>query len=283
MLVVSAKMVVRLESTLVGPLWARAVYSQKYPELLVDDQSVQLFQRVRARHANAQAEFVSMEEFIDEFYGLTLVIRARMFDEAIKAFLARHPNATVVNLGCGLDTTFSRVDNGQVHWYDLDLPAVIAYRRQLLPESGRNQYLARSVFDASWLKDVEHDAEDGVLCFAGGLLYYFPESAVAALVDMLARQFPQGELVFDMLSQFGARLVRRRFQTHGYEGINIHFGLGNVRKQITGWSPLLDVLEWFPMFSRITKNPKWKWKTRVMMRLSDWLNAASVVHVQFKP
>lgn len=33
------------------------------------------------------------------------------------------------NLGCGLDTTFERVDNGLLQWYDLDLPDAVELRK----------------------------------------------------------------------------------------------------------------------------------------------------------
>ncbi|MFX1577134.1 MAG: class I SAM-dependent methyltransferase [Promethearchaeota archaeon] len=279
----SEKVRVKLESTMIGPLWARATYSQQYPELLADEQSVQLIKQVKAIHPDAKAEFDAMEQFVDEFYGLTFLIRARTFDEVIKRFLEDHPATTIVNLGCGLDTTFFRVDNGRILWYDLDLPEAIAYRRQLLPESNRNIYLAKSVFDTSWLNDIRVIPEKGILCFAGGLFHYFPENEVTRLLETMALQLPHGELIFDMPSRLGLRLLRRRFQSYGIEGIDLHFGLGNARKQIPHWSQRLRVLDWFPMFSRITKNPKWKWKTRMMMRLSDWFNIASFVHVQFTP
>jgi O-methyltransferase involved in polyketide biosynthesis len=54
------------------------------------------------------------------------------FDRRTQAFLARVPAAVVVHIGCGLDTRFERVDNGQVEWYGLDLPEVIELRRQLI-------------------------------------------------------------------------------------------------------------------------------------------------------
>ncbi len=271
----------RLESTMVGPLWARATYSQKFPEVLSDNQSVQLIEQVKAKHPDAQAEFSIMEKFINEFYGLIFLIRARTFDDAVHQFLSTHPNSTIVNIGCGLDTTFSRVDNGRILWYDLDLAAAIEYRRQFLSESARNRYIARSAFDTSWMKEITFSPENGIFCFAGGLFHYFPESDVATLVDAMATQFPQGELFFDMVSRFGIRILKRRFKSFGIEGIDIQFGLGNARKQILDWSHRVQLLDWFPMFSRISKNSKWKWKTRMMMRLSDWLKVASFIHIRF--
>jgi O-methyltransferase involved in polyketide biosynthesis len=35
----------------------------------------------------------------------------------------------MVELGTGLNTRFERLDNGRVHWFDLDLPDVMALRR----------------------------------------------------------------------------------------------------------------------------------------------------------
>ena len=87
--------------------------------------------------------------------------RTKQFDDKIKAYIADHPRASVINLGAGLDTTFYRVDNGTIHWYDHDLPAVIDIKRQLLPEPDRVTYIAKSLFDPSWFEDVTY-IEDGV-------------------------------------------------------------------------------------------------------------------------
>ena len=57
-------------------------------------------------------------------FGL-LTIRAKQFDDTAKSYIAEHPRASVINIAAGLDTTFYRVDNGPIHWYDLDLPTVI--------------------------------------------------------------------------------------------------------------------------------------------------------------
>ena len=69
--------------------------------------------------------------------ALFMVARAKEFDDKIRAFITEHPRASVINLGAGLDTTFYRVDNGLVQWYDLDFPDVIGIREQLLPPTDR--------------------------------------------------------------------------------------------------------------------------------------------------
>ncbi|MDO8056789.1 MAG: class I SAM-dependent methyltransferase, partial [Candidatus Hermodarchaeota archaeon] len=185
---------VTLGSTMVGPLWARAKYSQLYPEILSDNQAVDLIDKVKSKHTDAAQEFRAMEDFIDEFYGLTFLIRARIFDDTILQFLTQHSNAAIINLGCGLDTTYSRIDNGKLTWYDLDLPEAIDYRRIWIPETLRNRCIAKSVFDFSWFNEVSPSRRGEVFCFAGGLFHYFPESKVANLVQAMAEAFPNGEL-----------------------------------------------------------------------------------------
>jgi O-methyltransferase involved in polyketide biosynthesis len=40
--------------------------------------------------------------------------KTRESDRLVQDFLACHPDAVVVHIGCGLDTRFVRVDNGRV-------------------------------------------------------------------------------------------------------------------------------------------------------------------------
>jgi O-methyltransferase involved in polyketide biosynthesis len=124
-----------------------------------------------------------------------------------KKYIAEHPRASVANLGAGLDTTFYRVDNGLIHWYDLDLPAVIDVRRQLLPEPDRVTYIAKSIFDPSWCADVRH-TEEGVFMIAGGVLHWFDQVQVKQFFSMLADNFDGGEIVFNVIllpDHFGRR------------------------------------------------------------------------------
>ena len=73
------------------------------------------------------------------------MLRARMFDRYVEDFLAAHPRGTVVEIGCGLDTRFDRVDNGRVRWFDLDLPDAIALRRRFFDDEPRRAMVAASV------------------------------------------------------------------------------------------------------------------------------------------
>ncbi|MFX1533749.1 MAG: class I SAM-dependent methyltransferase [Promethearchaeota archaeon] len=270
-----------IQSTMVGPLWARATFSQLYPDLLNDQQAAELIKQVMAKHPEAKAEFAQLQEFVDEFMGLNFLIRARIFDDTLKAFIEKHPITTIVNIGSGLDTTFSRVDNGRIQWYNLDLPDAIEYRKQLIPESPRSKCIPKSVFDYSWFDALDFNSENRIFFFAGGLFQYFQEEEVSALCKAMAERFPGGELIFDAPSKLGNRIINRRFKRLGVKGINFDFALGDPVKQISKWSDRIQVIEWFTLFARTPRNPKWKLKTRLYMNISDRLKLGKYAQVRF--
>lgn len=50
----------------------------------------------------------------------------------VRDYLKSHPNAAVVNLGCGLDSTGKAATTAAVN-YNLDFPDVIAVHNELCP------------------------------------------------------------------------------------------------------------------------------------------------------
>jgi len=142
------------------------------------------------------------------------VLRNREFDRYARDFLVRHPDAVVVHIGCGLDSRFERVAerNGQVEWYDLDLPEVIELRRKLLgDEAGRYHFLPYSAFDLRWLEIISSYRQRPFLFLAEGVFMYFDETQVKSLVLALQKRFPGAELVFDAFSPYLIRMSNLRF------------------------------------------------------------------------
>ena len=125
-----------------------------------------------------------------EYFGLVFCARSRNFENALRKYLEIHPNATVVNLGCGLDTTFFRVDNGSIKWYGIDFPDVIEVRKKYIPENPRLTNIAKSVLDYSWLEDIEFKSENGIFLIAGGLFMYFSQSDVISFFNTMQERFP---------------------------------------------------------------------------------------------
>src|SRR6185436_1700549 len=105
---------------------------------------------------------------------ISLPMRALHFDQWTRAFLAANPEATVLHLGCGLDTRVYRIDPGpKVRWFDVDFPDVIALREKLYPERPGYQRIGTSVTDLGWLEAVPGDRP--VMVVGEGLFMYLPE------------------------------------------------------------------------------------------------------------
>ncbi|WKG01709.1 class I SAM-dependent methyltransferase [Mycolicibacterium sp. HK-90] len=135
-------------------------------------------------------------------------LRALAFDIASRRYLDMHPRAIVVALAEGLQTSFWRLDNGQINWLSVDLEPIVQLRQELLPSSDRLQHLAQSVLDHSWMDRV--DATDGVLITAEGLFQYLERDAVFDLIATCAERFPGGRLIFDSVPRFLSTYSQRR-------------------------------------------------------------------------
>src|SRR6516164_5365868 len=81
---------------------------------------------------------------------ITLAMRAWHFDQWTRAFLAVHPESTVLHLGCGLDTRVYRINPGpSVRWFD-SLPlcqevgdALVAFLKRARPASSHRELFLR--------------------------------------------------------------------------------------------------------------------------------------------
>ena len=152
----------------------------------------------------------------------------------VEDYMKDHPRAAVVNLGCGLDDTFSKVDNGQCRGYNIDLPDVIRVRGDLLPAGERETNLACDLNDLSWMDGI--DASEGAVFFAAGVFYYFRTADVKRLFKAMAERFPKAVLVFDSCNSRGAKLMRKTWlKEAGITDVDAFFSLED-ESELTSWS-----------------------------------------------
>jgi len=189
-----------VSKTLLIPLWGRAQLSKEHSSLINDTKAVEIVEKIDYDFSTFDYDFSTFGTIpFESDLPLLLALKAKQFDEKIKAYIAEHPRSSMVNIGAGLDTTFYRVDNGAIQWYDLDLPAVIELRKQLIPETNRTTCIAKSFLDPSWCKDIKN-TEDGVFMTAGGVLPLIQEAQVKQFFSLLADNLPGNEIVFDAQS-----------------------------------------------------------------------------------
>jgi O-methyltransferase involved in polyketide biosynthesis len=141
-----------------------------------------------------------------------MAVRALTYDRETRRYLLDHPKATVVALAEGLQTSFYRLDAGDVghefDWLTVDLPPMIDLRRKLLPGSDRIRMRAQSALDFSWMDDV--DTSDGVFVTAEGLLMYLQPDEAMGLIAQCASRFPGGQMFFDLPPTIVTRVAGRK-------------------------------------------------------------------------
>lgn len=138
---------------------------------------------------------------------IAVAIRTRMLDRIVGAFINAHPNAVVVELGCGLETRMHRLSPpATVDWYDIDLPDVIALRQRVIPELDRSHLVAASLTDPHWLDGIPRDRP--AIAVADGVLYFLTEADNKQILTALTDHFTAGgELVFNAGTRLTARMM----------------------------------------------------------------------------
>ncbi len=225
-----------VSETLLITLYIRAMESQRPDALIKDEKALALVTRM-------SFDFSRVRQIpLSEANKLVIILRSREFDRRAQDFLARHPDAVVVHIGCGLDTRFERVDNGRVEWYDLDFPNVIELRRKFVgDETERYHLLGCSVLDNAWLDRVSSHQQRPCLFLAEGVSMHLEEAQVRSLVLTLRDHFPGAELIFDAYSPI--HLLVSNLQT-ARAGFRCQWGLWHGQ-EIEGWGNGIRLLdEW---------------------------------------
>ncbi|HVQ52701.1 MAG TPA: class I SAM-dependent methyltransferase [Mycobacterium sp.] len=175
-----------------------------------------------------------------------VALRSTLFDALATDYLDGHPDAVVLHLGCGLHSRAFRIAPQGVRWFDVDLPHVIALRRQLYSESDSYRMVGSSVTDPGWINELPTGG--AVLIVAEGLLMYVTPADVSELLHRLVNRFDTGELLADLLSEWGPRLSRIFMS-----GL-IKWGTRDGG-EITHWDARLRLLEDSPIMAGFDKIP----------------------------
>ncbi|ASW86428.1 leucine carboxyl methyltransferase family protein [Mycobacterium intracellulare 1956] len=187
-----------LQKTLLITLTGRALDTRKERPILGD--------RLAARVCGRLGSDVGVVK-VPSSVTLATALRSAMLDRAVRDFIAAHPNAVVVELGCGLETRMHRVaPPPAVDWYDVDFANVIELRRRVLPELSRTHLIAASLADPKWLRSIPTDRP--VIAVADGVVGLLSEAENGRLLAGLSDHFQVGgEFVFNAYTKLAARLM----------------------------------------------------------------------------
>lgn len=180
--------------TMLIPMYARACESKKKNPAFFDQYAVELIDKLDYDFSKFDAGKMSL-------WGCAA--RTIILDREVKAFIEKHPNCTCINLGCGLDTRFHRVDNGTIRWYNVDFQETAELRAQVLPQAERETMIIGSALEDNWIKEVR--AEGEVLFILEGLIMYFTADEIKNMMRMIQKAFPNCTLLIELLSAFSCK------------------------------------------------------------------------------
>jgi O-methyltransferase involved in polyketide biosynthesis len=225
-------------------LYGLSCDARSEPSLLHDSVAAQAFEQV-------DYDFGPLRKKMPpKLIGPSIASRARHFDTWTTEFLAQHPEATVVNLGAGLDSRVWRVDPGPgVTWYDVDFPGVVDVRRKIFPSRDGYHLIPASVTDPDLFDGISGDRP--TLVIAQGLTMYLEPADGHALFRRVTDHFTAGGVVaLDTHNSWA--LPRQDKLVHRYFGARLHWAIDSpadlerenpalrCTDSVSGMVPLLD-------------------------------------------
>jgi O-methyltransferase involved in polyketide biosynthesis len=129
------------------------------------------------------------------------VRRGKAFDKIVDRFIVDNPKCTVINLACGFDTRFWRIDHEKCRYLELDLPEVVALKREVLSDHLGYEFIGRSVLDLSWIDEVTSNGNTGFILIAEGLFPWLLPQDAARLLHEIGERFTRSQLVLDMVPE----------------------------------------------------------------------------------
>ncbi len=221
-----------VQQTMLIPLWARATEHQQRRPIIRDPKAKEIV-------GSLKYDFESFRRFPRTMLGCC--IRSNVFDGWIREFLAQASEAAVIEIGAGMDTTFDRMDDGRVTWYEIDFPDILQLRSKFFKETSRRRFFAESVLDGEWVDQVRSAGHQSFLFQAAGVLMYWPEEEVRRLFSMLADQFPGALILFDACSRWSQRNAPRWEAALQETNAEFRWGIDDPRS-VHDWDSRFQVL-----------------------------------------
>lgn len=244
-----------VEKTMLLPLWGRYSESIKSNGLIRDEKCVEMVEKMGL-------DFSGIEQRQHPLTRLAWIARAWNTDHEIGRLLDQEKESTVVCLGCGLDTSYFRLNRGPMHWVDMDLPNVIKIRKQLLGAPKSVTMIAGSVLDGGGFGKIE--VKGALIVLAVGLLYYFTRPEVKKIVGHISSLSDESFLVLDYFSEQGVAVSNKMVLQYG-DARMIWFA--NDPGELMPLHPGIRLVESYPMFKKIF--PLLSKEEQAMADLSD--------------
>jgi methyltransferase (TIGR00027 family) len=250
------------KETMLMTLSGRAIQSQWKDPILRDPWAEEAMRHIDY-DLNKQLTGVASWSMWKDIGPTIIATRAATFDLLTTRFLTDHPDAIVLQVGCGMDSRAFRIDPpAGVQWYDVDYPDVIDLRRQLFPKRDAYHQIGAPLDDLRWLDELPRDRPG--LLVAEGVLHYLSEAEVKALLNAVVAHFPGGQMIFDICNSM---IVKRAGSNVGGTGATYKWGLDDPQ-DIQKLEPKLELVREYSMHELVgfSRFPFW---VRALYQVQD--------------
>ena len=267
-----------VQETLVIPLYSRKLCTELYPNLFQDETAVRLIDQIDYDFSETEKKSRSL---MQRCGALEVGVRQNDLAFEVRDYLKSHPNAAVVNLGCGLDCTGRSCDNGRCKIYNLDFPNVITVRNELLPAGEREENIPCDLNNTEWFAKI--DASGGAVFFASGVFYYFLAEQVKALVQKMADAFPSGVLVFDAANRTAVKMIAKTWlKSAKIKDMGAYFAVSDAKSELSLWDSRLQVTSRGYMLGyNDLRDPSVSGFFRFLAKVGDGMMKMQIVKINF--
>ena len=267
-----------VQETLLIPLYARKICSERFPLLYRDPAAAKVCRRL-------DYDFSELDRKTDtlayEFGALEGALRQLDMMWEIRDYLKTHPNASIVCFGCGLDQDPRRCGTGVNRIYNLDFPDTIAAREELIGTDPREVNIAGDINDHRWMDRI--DASKGAIFYAAGVIHYFKKEDVKRLICAMAQRFPGCRFVFDCVNELGFKMMMKLvLKTWNMQDTASYFRTGDPVRELSAWPCGIGVSARDYMRGYYSmKRPGVTSIHRLLARVADGLLGMKIVRVEF--
>lgn len=160
-----------------------------------------------------------------------LTIRAKLIDDYTLDFIRKHDgNCTVIQVACGLDSRYLRMNDPNVKWYDLDLYGTIELRKKFYKNAKNYKMIESNVCNFTWIDKIDpEDLKKPTLIIAEGLFMYLSEEDNRHVFSTLPQYFKDVDIIFDAFSPL-VKTVSKHVPT--LRRTNAYFSFGFKKPEV---------------------------------------------------
>lgn len=186
--------------TMLQSLYARAGESEKTHHRIYDAKAIEAVHKIHNDFTEA-----------DKDIGMSSRVLARtiVLDQMVSAYIKMNPECIVINIACGMDTRFYRVDNGKIRWYNIDLPVTMALRAEYIQENKRVTNITASATEEGWTERID-PMNRPVLVIVEDFSMYLKEKEVRNMLSIINHHFSNVTVFMEIRNLlFGKRKGKR--------------------------------------------------------------------------